>query len=82
MVHKCPSAYFSEEEQETLLDELMLLLPGNNSVNLEVVMKVLLPEAIIKIYQDAKNVSYQQAEEELLEGDFPEPEVPVEEVFI
>ena len=45
-------------------------------------MKVLFPETMIKIYQDIRGVSYEQAQEELLEGEFEETVVPVGEVFI
>lgn len=60
----------------------MHLLAGNSLNNLDVVMKVLLPETLIKMFMDLRNVPYDQAEEQLLEGDFPEEEVPVEEVFM
>ena len=57
-------------------------ITGEQSSNLDVVMKVLLPETLIKIYQDVKNLTYDQAEDELLYGDISEPEVPAGEVFI
>ena len=81
MIHECPSTFFRENEQQTIVEELMALLPGNRSANLDVVMKVLLPETLIKIYQDVKNLTYDQAEDELLYGDIPEPEVPAGYLF-
>ena len=71
-----------EDEQQLLVQELMDLLVGHSSSNLDVVMKVLLPETLIKMFMDIKNIPYNQAEEQLLEGDFPEEEVPVEEAFM
>ena len=81
-MHECPLAYFTEDEQQTIVEELMALLPGNRNTNLDVVMKVLLPETLIKMYKDIKNLSYNQAEDDLLYGDILEPEVPAEEVFM
>ena len=71
-----------EHEQQLLVQELMDLLVGHSSSNLDVVMKVLLPETLIKMFMDIKNIPYNQAEEQLLEGNFPEEEVPVEEAFM
>ena len=71
LIHECLFEYFSEDELQ-LIEQLMDLLPGNSSRNLDVVMKVLLPETLIKMFMDIKNLSYQEAEEQLLEGDFPE----------
>ena len=79
LIHECPSEYFSEGEQQRIIEQLMNLLPGNSSRNLDVVMKVLLPETLIKMFMDIKNLSYEEAEEQLLEGDFPEDQ---EEVFV
>ena len=79
LIHECPSKYFSEGEQQCIIEQLMNLLPGNSSRNLDVVMKVLLPETLIKMFMDIKNLSYEEAEEQLLEGDFPEKQ---EEVFV
>ena len=79
LIHECPSEYFSEGEQQRIIEQLMNLLPGNSSRNLDVVMKVLLPETLIKMFMDIKNLSYEEAEEQLLEGDFPEEQ---EEVFV
>ena len=81
-MHQCPSAFFMEDEQQTIVEELMALLPGNRSTNLDVVKKVLLPETLIKMYQDIKNLSFNQAEDDLLYGDISEPEVSAEEVFM
>lgn len=82
LVEKCPMVYFSDEQQEAIMDELMQMMPKNKTSILDCVMKVLFPETMIKIYQDIHGVSYEQAQEELLEGEFEETEVPVEEVFI
>ena len=82
LVEKCPSAFFSEKQQEAIIDELMEMMPKNKISVLDCVMKVLFPETMIKIYQDIRGVSYERAQEELLEGDFEETEVPVGEVFI
>ena len=79
LIHKCPCAYFSEDEQQLITEQLMDLVPGNSSRNLDVVMKVLLPETLVKMFMDIKNLSYQEAEEQLLEGNFPEEQ---EEVFV
>ena len=81
LVEDCPSAFFSEEQQEAIVDELMEMMPQKTSV-LDWVMKVLFPETMIKLYQDIRGVSYEQAQEELLHGEFEEREVPVGEVFI
>ena len=81
LVEECPSAFFSEEQQEAIVDELMDMMPQKSS-NLDCVMKVLFPETMIKLYQDIRGVSYEQAQEELLHGEFEEGEVPVGEVFV
>ena len=65
-----------------VVQELMGLLAGKSFNNLDIVMKVLLPETLIKMFMDLRNLPYDQAEEQLLEGEFPEEEVPVEEVFM
>ena len=82
LASKCPPAYFTEKQQEAILQELMEMMPGKSARNLDVVMKVLLPESMIKLYQGIRNIPYKEAEEELLEGEVPEAEEPVEEVFI
>ena len=82
LASKCPSAFFTEKQQEVILEELMDMMPGKSARNLDVVMKVLLPEIMIKIYQGIRNIPYEEAEQELLEGEVPEAEEPVEEVFI
>ena len=82
LASKCPSAYFTEKQQEAILEELMDMMPEKTPTNLDVVMKVLLPEIMIKIYQGIRDIPYKEAEEELLEGEVPEAEEPVEEVFI
>ena len=69
-MNKCPSAYFTEDEQQLLVEELMDLLVGHSSSNLDVVMKVLLPETLIKVFMDIKTSHTGQAEEQL-----PEEEV-------
>ena len=79
LVEKCPSAFFSEEQHEAIMDELLERMPKNKTSVLDCVMKVLFPETMIKIYQDIRGVSYEQ---ELLEGEFEKTEVPVGEVFI
>ena len=80
LVEKCPMAFFSYEQQEAIMDELMEIMPKTSV--LDCIMKVLFPETMIKIYQYIHGVSYEQAQEELLEGEFKETEVPVGEVFI
>ena len=82
LVEQCPSAFFTEEQQEAMLDELFDMMPKNKTSVLDCIMKVLFPQTMIKIYQDIRGVSYEQAEEELLEGEIQETEVPVGEVFI
>ena len=82
LASKCPTAYFTEKQQEAILQELMEMMPGKSARNLDVVMKVLLPESMIKLYQGIRNIPYKEAEEELLEGEVPEAEEPVEEVFM
>ena len=77
----CPNAYFTKKQQEAILQELMEMMPGKSARNLDVVMKVLLPESTIKLYQGIRNIPYKEAEEELLEGEVPEAEEPVE-VFL
>ena len=82
LASKCPTAYFTEKQQEAILEELMDMMPEKSARNLDCVMKVLLPETMIKLYKDIRNIPYKEAEEELLEGEVPEAEEPVEEVFI
>ena len=64
-----------------VVQELMGLLAGKSFNNLDIVMKVVLPETL-KMFMDLRNLPYDQAEEQLLEGEFPEEEVPVEEAFM
>ena len=82
LVEECPSAFFTEQQQEAMIDELLDMMPENKTSVLDCVMKVLFPETMIKIYQDIRGVSYEQAEKELLEGELQATDVPVGEVFI
>ena len=74
LVEKCPSAFFSEEQQEAIMDELLEMMPKSKTSTLDCIMKVLFLETMIRIYQDIRRVSYEQAQEELLEGEFEETE--------
>ena len=82
LASKCPTAYSTEKRQEAILEEHMDMMPEKSARNLDVVMKVLLPEILIKIHEGIRDIPYEEAEEELLEGEVPEAEEPVEEVFI
>ena len=65
--HNCPMGHFTNDQHELIIHELSIMLP-KNTANLELILKVLFPEVMIKIYQTLMDKDYGDAEKELFEG--------------
>ena len=65
--HNCPMGHFTDHQHELIIHELSNMLPKNTK-NLELVLKVLFPEVMIKIYQTILDKDYDDAEKKLFEG--------------
>ena len=65
--HNCPMGHFTDSQHELITYKLFNMLP-KDTASLELILKVLFPEVMIKIYQTLMDKDYGNAEEELFEG--------------
>ncbi|CAB3979031.1 Hypothetical predicted protein [Paramuricea clavata] len=56
-------AHFSEDQHECILSSLVAMFCYKDTKYLDYVTKVMLPEALIKLYQDIHKTSFEEAEE-------------------
>ena len=66
--HNVPMGHFSDEQHEFILRELTEMMLENDNESTEIVLKVLFPETLIRIFKRLTNKSYNKAEEELFKG--------------
>ena len=66
--HNVPMGHFSDDKHQLILQELMDLLPEKDNERVEVVLKVLFPETLIRLYQSIMSKNYKDAEKELFQG--------------
>ncbi|XP_061174037.1 uncharacterized protein LOC133183101 [Saccostrea echinata] len=66
--HHVHLGLFTEDQLDVVMETLMSIFCKKHHKYLEYIMKVLLPETLIKIYMDHHNVSHDRAEEGMLEA--------------
>ena len=66
--YNVPMGYFSDDQHELILKELMEMMPNKDNESTEIVLKVLFPETLIRIFTRITNKTYKEAEAELFRG--------------
>ena len=67
--YNVPMGYFSDEQQhQFVLEEWKDMMPEKDNQSIEVILKVLFPETLIRLYKEITKKSYEEAEEELSQG--------------
>ena len=64
-----PMGYFSDHQHDLILKELMDMMPDKDKQSTEIVLKVLFPETLIRIFKRVNNKTYKEAEAELFRGE-------------
>ncbi|CAH1791877.1 unnamed protein product, partial [Owenia fusiformis] len=54
---------FYEEQHEVVIEQLMAIFCKTNFTLLDYILKVLLPEMLVKIYMDVKHSTHDEAEQ-------------------
>ena len=50
----CPMGVFTEEQHELISDTVMMMFGPSRTKDVEYILKVVFPEALVKIYMDVK----------------------------
>ena len=66
--YNVPMGYFSDEQHEFILQELSDMMPKKDHETTEIVLKVLFPETLIRLFMRLTKRKYNEAEEELFRG--------------
>lgn len=66
--HHVHLGLFTEEQLDVVMETLMSIFCKKHHKYLEYIMKVLLPEALIKIYMNFHKMSHKEAEDDMLEA--------------